>query len=101
MTDKQLRLIYEYMGWNFGHFLAERSYDATEYTHPLDSNSAFECMQKMKIQGDWEKFYEDSDDLWMISVRVDQDAPESEFAYYLMNPINFFYYFYKYLERLV
>ena len=47
LTDKQLKLIYEYMGWAWGYDLKNNILMHKR----LDSNTAWECVQEMERRG--------------------------------------------------
>ena len=84
MTNKQLKLIYEYMGWNPKYVGFEKR---------LDSNSAWECVQEMERRGDWLEFSRNAwQDFGSIGVTY------SQFILWLFNPDNFFTCFGKFLE---
>ena len=80
MTDKQLKLIYKYMGWCHAENI---------YTKELDSNRAYECVQEMGRRGDWGDFLD--------TITVDKDK-NYQFVFWFYNPDNFFNCMAKWLE---
>ena len=101
MTEKDLKRIYEYMGWLEESHCRNEScpYKLNECLCPywqdyktLDSNSAWECVQEMERRGDSEKFYSVPLDKW-----TKEDPPES-YEFWLFNPTNFFNCMAKWLE---
>ncbi len=86
MNDKQLKLIYEYMGWKI-----------INYELEFDSNLAYECVQEMERKGDWEDFiYYCPSFIW--SVLGEEQMTKSNFILWLFNPNNFWNCFAKWLE---
>ena len=77
MTDKQLKLIYDYMGW-------EESVNDHPYpwgnAKELDSNHAWECVQEMERRGEIISF---SDFVWYEYLT---NITTSLFPFWLMNP---------------
>lgn len=85
MTDKDLKRIYEYMGIP----------NLTVHQHfPLDSNSAWECVQEMDRKDDLELFYYNTHNLCDEATRLNH----AQFQLWLMNPTIFWRYFSKWLE---
>lgn len=82
MTDKQLKLIYDYMGWWF----------YIDSPHIFDSNTAWECVQEMERKGDIKDFYYFIDDVICNKRYI------YEYPFWIMNPTNFFNCFAKWLE---
>lgn len=91
MTNKQLKLIYEYMGWEptITKWIRDTT---TEYDNNFDSNSAWECVQEMERKGDLEKFDVYSLNEWMY-------ADNNNSNFWIFNPVNFFDCFSKWLEK--
>jgi hypothetical protein len=78
MTDKELKAIYEYMV-------------NAKIDHKLDSNSAWECVQEMEKKGHELEFT-------IFAGRIWSETPYIMGLYFwLMNPINFFNCFAKWL----
>jgi hypothetical protein len=94
MTEKQLKLIYEYMGWKDeeGESVAEdfKIIVWSGKKKPLDSNSAWECVQEMYQRSDWEDFV---NYCWV------EDYVTSQNVMFIMNPNSFFECFSKWLEN--
>lgn len=113
MTEKQLKLIYEYMGWKHKpHKIIEWEYysdnvpywttldpeDGTEGQEriiqpklkTLDSNDAWKCVQEIERQYDWVTFFD--------YCRDNDFAFDAEYVAWLMNPTNFFNCFAAWLE---
>ncbi len=97
MKNKQVKLIYTYMGWDFEQYLLG------DCSHPFDSNTAYKCVQEMERRKDWGKCYhqiviEHRD--WKS--RQHYLSPETfgqqELVSWLMNPKNFFNCMVKWLE---
>lgn len=97
MTDKQLKLIYEYMGWlvssKDGCPQVFESDDCKK--HILDSNTAWEVVQEMWRKEDWTHFacFALNDETGMQSEFFDTDCIK-----WIMNPTNFFNCMAKWLE---
>jgi len=99
MTDKDLKNIYEYMGWSNKFTLetttltGDKISFSTPQTIPLDSNSAWEVVQEMERKGDWKEFENKTFAAWGDEVRC------GFFIQWLYNPTNFFNCFAKFLEE--
>lgn len=101
MTEKQLNLIYDYMGW-----------DKYVRSNILDSNDAWECVQEMEKKEDWGEFIDDvyrDFYRWIDRIRrgikgqqvTEIDSPiETQFPKYIINPTNFFKCMAAWLEQL-
>ena len=89
MIQKNLELIYDYMGW---------LEDINDYPYPygnakaLDSNSAWECVQEMARKADIKDFYYFIDDVICNKYYI------YEYPFWIMNPDNFFNCMAKWLE---
>jgi hypothetical protein len=101
MIDKELKAIYEYMGWCLHN--TEDGIKYTEYGYlcplcntiivnrKLDSNSAWECVQEMERRS----HYQDFEWFWLDEMKKLQVVGSS----WIMNPTNFFQCFAKFLEE--
>lgn len=91
MTDKEIELIYNYMGWE---------YWQSRPTCALDSNSAWKCVQEMERKEDWHDFYIFMFEQYQYAINnlnallIDMH----NFALWSKNPTNFFNCFSKWLE---
>ena len=96
MTDKDLKNIYEYMGWSNKFTLetttltGDKISFSTPQTIPLDSNSAWEVVQEMYRQSDWEDFV---NYCWV------EDYVTCQNVMFIMNPTSFFDCLGKWLEK--
>ena len=87
MTDKDLKNIYEYMGWAVKTLKVGSVTHYETYKKVLDSNSAWECVQEMGRKGDWHEFYIFMfEQLNNLNVLIDMH----NFALWNNNPTNFF-----------
>lgn len=108
MTDKEIKLIYEYMEWKPYYCDA---LDKFAYQKIFDSNIAWECVQEMEKKGDWGEFIDDvyrDFYRWIDRIRrgikgqqvTEIDSPiETQFPKYIINPTNFFNCVAKWLEE--
>jgi len=97
MTDKALKLIFEYMkerGWDYTYYTHSKDEGTSEYTHPFDSNTAYECVQEMERKGDWDEFII----FYMNEFELSSLSDMPHFMIWSTNPTNFFTYFFKWLE---
>jgi len=100
MKNKQVKLIYTYMRWDFERYLLR------DCSHPFDSNTAYECVQEMERKGDW-----NNNMTSFLNYVFDDAYPPNDFKDAMMsgegfivmfdkimNPDNFFNCFAKWLE---
>lgn len=110
MTGKQLKLIYEYMGWCSNHkdeYCPDCGYEHTDRDDiKLDSNLAWEVVQEMERKGDWVGNHKS-----FLNYVFDDAFPPDDFDNIMMsgesflimfnklqNPTNFFNCMAKWLE---
>lgn len=104
MTDKDLKRIYMYMGWcshndicRDGKYFCVRCWkglsDRVNICSPLDSNTAWECVQEMERKDESESFDDFYQDEWL-----EHGGNCPSFTLWASNPDNFFNCMAKWLE---
>jgi len=95
MTDKELSLIYDYMGWCSqpnGEMCPYCGYIHNSDDILLDSNTAWEVVQEMERKGDLSKL---ESFIWDLYVRTNVNG----ICKFIMNPSNFWKCFTKWLSK--